>query len=74
MCDRVYVNDKTVEEIETSVSYEENVGLQHEAVGSPYVSQNAAETLLVIHKSAVHMPNMPFINATDKIKLHVTLK
>lgn len=42
----VYVNDKTVEETESSLSsVQENIGMQHGAVGSPYVSQNAAETV-----------------------------
>lgn len=46
--------------------------MQHKAVGSPYVSQNAAETLLVSHKSVIQMSNIPFMNAT--VMLHVLIQ
>lgn len=42
-----------------SVSFQENIGMQRDAVGSPYVSENAAETLLESHKSVEHTLNMP---------------
>lgn len=39
------VNDNTAEEAEWCVFAEEHIGMQCEAVGSAYVSQNAAETV-----------------------------
>ena len=47
--------------------------MQWKAVGSPYVSENAAESLLVSHKSAAHMSNMPFRNAAETVILHALL-
>lgn len=41
----VNVNDNTAEEAEWCVFAEEHIGMQCEAVGSAYVSQNAAETV-----------------------------
>lgn len=70
----MYVNDKTVKERESSVTFQENIGIQRKAVGSPYVSQNAAETLLESHKLVVHMSNMPFMNTTEIVILHVLLQ
>lgn len=34
-----------MEDTESRVSLQENIGMQCKAVGSPYVSQNAAESL-----------------------------
>ncbi len=63
-----------MEETESSETFQENIGIQRKAVGSPYVPQNAAETLLESHKSVVHMSNMPFMNATEIVTLHVLLQ
>lgn len=35
-------NDKTVEETKSSLSFQETICMQHGAVASPYVSQNAS--------------------------------
>lgn len=63
-----------MEETERSVSFQETIGMQREAVGSPYVSQNAAETLLESRNQLYRCLTYPFMNKTEIVILHVLLQ
>lgn len=67
----MYANDRLVGE---TVSFQENIGMRCKAVGSPYVSQNASETLRESHKSSAHMSRLPCVNPADPVILLARLQ